>query len=296
MGKKRGSAGADGSSNRWDSVDGWKAVEVGDEFLLGSEEYGFMGLEELDPSMIGEFLNKINALNIFNKNISAISNSGLCLIIDTGPELLFGTDAAGDGAGVVAATKETALPPKKKAKKSKNSKQDNSEPKEETVDELKARLAALEAENKALKKGKQQGSDKKEKQQQQPVEKGKKKTEAQTSKSDKPATEEKPKKKKKNKPTKKAALTCDAPGVDVSAWSDFQLDSRIMGALSKMGFSAPTHVQAECIPAAIRDRRDVIGAAQTVSKQKTKKNFLSLCFLYSIFFYYPHNIKSPISI
>lgn len=290
MGKKRGSAGADGSSNRWDSVDGWKAVEVGDEFLLGSEEYGFMGLEELDPSMIGEFLNKINALNIFNKYIIVISNSGLCLIIDTGPELLFGTDAAGDGAGVAAATKETA-PPRKKAKKTKNSKKDDSKPKEESVDDLKARLAALEAENKALKKGKQQGSEKKEKQQQQPVEKGKKKTEAQASKSDKPATEEKTKKKKK-KPTKKAVSKeeeSDAPGVDVSAWSDFQLDSRIMGALSKMGFSAPTHVQAECIPAAIRDRRDVIGAAQTVSKNFEKKILSTLSFFY-LFSYYPHNI------
>lgn len=60
----------------------------------------------------------------------------------------------------------------------------------------------------------------------------------------------------------------DAPLVDVSAWDDFQLDSQITGALAKMGFSTPTHVQAECIPAAIRDRRDVIGAAQTVRTRK----------------------------
>lgn len=55
MGKKRSSAGAGGKSNGWDNVDGWKAVEVGEEFLLGSEEYGFMGLEEIDPSMLGEY-------------------------------------------------------------------------------------------------------------------------------------------------------------------------------------------------------------------------------------------------
>jgi hypothetical protein len=60
MGKKRGSAGAGGRFNDWDNTKGWKKVEVGDEILLGSEEYGFMGLEELDPSMLGEFLNKIN--------------------------------------------------------------------------------------------------------------------------------------------------------------------------------------------------------------------------------------------
>ncbi len=55
MGKKRGSTGAAGGSTNWDYVKGWKTVEVGDEFLLGSEEFGFMGLEELDPSMLGEF-------------------------------------------------------------------------------------------------------------------------------------------------------------------------------------------------------------------------------------------------
>lgn len=44
----------------WESDSGWKAVEVGDDVLLGAEEYGFAGLEELDPSCLG------------NKFISAI--------------------------------------------------------------------------------------------------------------------------------------------------------------------------------------------------------------------------------
>lgn len=34
----------------WDSIEGWKHVEVGDEVLVGSEEFGFMGLEVLDPA------------------------------------------------------------------------------------------------------------------------------------------------------------------------------------------------------------------------------------------------------
>lgn len=33
---------------------GWRKVEVGDEFLLGSGEFGFMELEELDPAAAGE--------------------------------------------------------------------------------------------------------------------------------------------------------------------------------------------------------------------------------------------------
>jgi hypothetical protein len=55
MGKKRGSAGTGSHFNDWNNTKGWKKIDVGDEILLGSEEYGFMGLEELDPSMLGEF-------------------------------------------------------------------------------------------------------------------------------------------------------------------------------------------------------------------------------------------------
>lgn len=55
------------------------------------------------------------------------------------------------------------------------------------------------------------------------------------------------------------------PRVDISAWDHFSLDGRILSCLSCLGFSAPTHIQAECLPAAIRDRRDIIGAAQTGS-------------------------------
>jgi hypothetical protein len=64
-----------------------------------------------------------------------------------------------------------------------------------------------------------------------------------------------------------------------------------MGALSKMGFSAPTHVQAECIPAAVRDRRDVIGAAQTVRRQYFCYNKINLFgSLFSFYFSNPFNL------
>jgi hypothetical protein len=52
MPKKRKSS-KDGATF-WDNLDGWKTVDVGDDFLLGSEEAGFMGLEEIDPSALGE--------------------------------------------------------------------------------------------------------------------------------------------------------------------------------------------------------------------------------------------------
>ncbi len=43
-----------GGRDFWDGLSGWKAVDVGDALLLGSEEYGFCGLEELDGSALGE--------------------------------------------------------------------------------------------------------------------------------------------------------------------------------------------------------------------------------------------------
>lgn len=52
MGKKKGGGG--GGRDFWEGLAGWKAVDVGDELLLGSDEYGFCGLEELDASAVGE--------------------------------------------------------------------------------------------------------------------------------------------------------------------------------------------------------------------------------------------------
>jgi ATP-dependent RNA helicase DDX24/MAK5 len=54
--------------------------------------------------------------------------------------------------------------------------------------------------------------------------------------------------------------------IDVSAWESLNLHPSIMAVLkSSLRFPAPTQIQAEAIPAAIRDKRDVIGAAQTGS-------------------------------
>ncbi|GIL74089.1 hypothetical protein Vretimale_4961 [Volvox reticuliferus] len=41
----------------WDSLPGWREVEVGDEFLLGAEEGGFAGLEVLeDPIVLNQYM------------------------------------------------------------------------------------------------------------------------------------------------------------------------------------------------------------------------------------------------
>lgn len=63
-----------------------------------------------------------------------------------------------------------------------------------------------------------------------------------------------------------AALEEDAEQeeVDVSAWADLDLSSRTLSALSKMGFSTPTSIQAAAIPEILAGH-DVVGKASTGS-------------------------------
>ncbi|KAG6930688.1 DEAD-box helicase 24 [Chelydra serpentina] len=52
---------------------------------------------------------------------------------------------------------------------------------------------------------------------------------------------------------------------DVSAWKDLVVPKPVLQALSCLGFSAPTPIQALALPSAIRDNMDVLGAAETGS-------------------------------
>jgi hypothetical protein len=218
-----------------DSVKGWRPVETGDDFLLGAEEYGFMGLEVLDPALASDMV-------------------------------LEGLPAGGleEGEGGVKGKLQEKKKKKKQGEKAKSEKKEKRKRAEDPAAEgggnkdadpaaLRAEIAALTAENEALRfktgekpaKKKKGTAEKKQRPELAPA----------------PSATEQPAKK-----TKKgaSATLSDGPGVDTSAWNFLELDPSIMGALSRLGFSAPTHVQAECLPAAIRDRRDIIGAAQTV--------------------------------
>lgn len=50
---------------------------------------------------------------------------------------------------------------------------------------------------------------------------------------------------------------------DVSAWRDLFVPSAVLKALSSLGFGSPTPIQALALPSAIRDRMDILGAAET---------------------------------
>lgn len=70
--------------------------------------------------------------------------------------------------------------------------------------------------------------------------------------------------KRKAKNWTDAALSKTAgQDTDVSAWKDLYVPEPVLKALSKLGFSAPTPIQALALPPAIRDHLDILGAAET---------------------------------
>lgn len=70
--------------------------------------------------------------------------------------------------------------------------------------------------------------------------------------------------KKQMKSWTNAALSgSDDKDADVSAWKDLFVPPLVLKALSSLGFSSPTAIQALALPSAIRDRMDILGAAET---------------------------------
>uniref|UniRef100_A0A671QXA2 ATP-dependent RNA helicase n=1 Tax=Sinocyclocheilus anshuiensis TaxID=1608454 RepID=A0A671QXA2_9TELE len=71
---------------------------------------------------------------------------------------------------------------------------------------------------------------------------------------------------KKSKNWSRPALVgSEGPSADVSAWKDLFVPEPVLKALSVLGFSAPTPIQALALPPAVRDRLDIVGAAETGS-------------------------------
>lgn len=185
----------------------------------------------------------------------------------------------GDGEATEASG-ETAETPKKKAKKKKvkkikdDSTEDTQEDdKEETKSELEEQIPAISLQDSESKPNKKK---KKKKSKQEPL--------------NEPTTEEQPAqeatledqakeldKVPKSKPTKppkeqiknwtSAALSgCEDTSSDMSAWKDLYVPAPVLKALSSLGFSSPTPIQALALPSAIRDRMDILGAAETGEK------------------------------
>ncbi|GMH35913.1 hypothetical protein BSKO_03781 [Bryopsis sp. KO-2023] len=81
------------------------------------------------------------------------------------------------------------------------------------------------------------------------------------------------KRRKKSESDKDGAETTPTPPdqaedeeeFDTSAWDDLDLHPLIMKALGGLKFAHPMPIQSRSIPAAVRDRKDILGAAQTGS-------------------------------
>ncbi|KAL6105670.1 ddx24 [Pungitius sinensis] len=65
--------------------------------------------------------------------------------------------------------------------------------------------------------------------------------------------------------TNAASSGCSDKNADVSGWKDLFVPSPVLKALSSLGFSSPSPIQALALPPAIRDRMDILGAAETGS-------------------------------
>jgi len=50
----------------------------------------------------------------------------------------------------------------------------------------------------------------------------------------------------------------------MSSWSELFVPAPVLRSLQDLQFTAPTPIQALCLPPAIRDRMDIVGAAETV--------------------------------
>ncbi|XP_074516021.1 ATP-dependent RNA helicase DDX24 [Sebastes fasciatus] len=139
-------------------------------------------------------------------------------------------------------------------------------------DASKDTVMSSEPEKKVTKKKKNNNKKKKEKKQKQQIEKGKISEEQPNQESPSEALENEkstqdkvakpPKTKKQIKNWTNAAIDQKA---DVSAWKDLFVPSPVLKALSSLGFSSPSPIQALALPPAIRDRMDILGAAETGS-------------------------------
>ncbi|BDA45127.1 DEAD-box ATP-dependent RNA helicase 13 [Coccomyxa sp. Obi] len=257
-------------------MQGWQKVEVGDELLIGSEEGGFLELEEFKPTpgaimglpqpteqQLTDTEKKQASLDKKPKKKKKLAPKEVDTKAARGTEdMQLSTGSAGASAG--------------------------GEPVSDDVAALKAQLAKLQAENAALKEGNAPGKApdpnsarsaklaakrakaKEIRQVKKEAAKARKLRAAARSADDEEPVGPKKKKAKAEAATapakpKSMLGTSGAPAVDMAAWEGLGLGPGVLNAIAHLGFAEPTPIQRECLLPAIRDRRDVIGAAQTGS-------------------------------
>ncbi|XP_062863101.1 ATP-dependent RNA helicase DDX24 [Trichomycterus rosablanca] len=252
----------------------WKAVEL-DPNIFANEALGeVVCFEELtDYSMIDA--NKVATKSQLKKDTTGNKkqNKRKASEIEADEDIVEEELSSNEGAGKIDVVDETAKKRKKKKKKSKKNavphetkNEDDKESQssledmaEEIVDDI--YQESEESHDIISETPKKTKKKKKRKKKQKSAEQLKPASEAVCDKSDVPLSS-----KKKAKNWSDAALTKTAGQEgDVSAWKDLFVPEPVLKALSKLGFSAPTPIQALALPPAIRDHLDILGAAETGS-------------------------------
>lgn len=265
--KKQQAASANSNSKKKQTQ--WEKVQVADDLLLGSTEYGFMGLEEFTPE------------------------AGLIL----GPNLLHETEPAHEQPDTPAP--EHAAP--SSSGKHKN-RAESSQPGAQIDSAAAAQASMLKEQGLEASASDQKVSKKKLrkcKSSKEPSASVSEASQQTISTADEPGAK-RPKRAKNEKggplksaskvpvsrvqgSTKKNSIDLPAGQKQVAsslqpspeaaglneelhpnAWQPFELHASLEGALLAQGFSYPTPIQEACLMPAIRGRCDVIGAAQTV--------------------------------
>ena len=222
-------------STPWDQSASWSRVDVGDDFMLGSTEGGFMGLEVLgaeEAKLFGhhDVRPQRDADGAAEDEIDAGTDAAEVLRKSKGSKRVR-TEEVGQN---------------KRPRVSAEAEADTKATSESaTLAALTAKIAALEAENTAL-KGQEQPKQQKKKTKEK---KAKKQAPSSQRASPIPAGED---------------VQPAASQTDMTAWTPYDLHPKVAEAIATMGFGQPTPIQQECLLPAVRDRRDVIGAAQTV--------------------------------
>ncbi|KAF6262592.1 hypothetical protein COO60DRAFT_1699171 [Scenedesmus sp. NREL 46B-D3] len=284
--KPKGSKSAGKSSSKalWSSAQGWAQFDAADELLLGAEEGGFAGLEVLE-------------------DVSLIDADYLASLNEQAKQQLEAEAAAGDSKPEKKSKKQQqqqqqqqrqqqgapgSVNKRKRAEAA--SVAAAADGADEDVAALKARLQQLEAENKALKKQKKQpagdadgsaaaavpaaaadGEPARKSRKELRAEKKKQHRLEQQQKVREQRLQAKVAKQQQRRQQEQVQLAgkqqdSDAAAeADMGAWTRFSLHPKLEAALAAQGFTSPTPIQDAVLLPAIRDRRDVIGAAQTGS-------------------------------
>jgi hypothetical protein len=236
-------------AQRWTSQGkAWKPIAFDDSILLASDEGGFAGLEVLDDVVV----------------YGADTPAAAPLTEATAPASLpvVSTKRKGKNVASRGSTKSNAAAKEGAAAAA-------AEPAEGvTAAQLQARIAKLEAQNRRLLQAQARtraaaGGDVSNAQPPQP-----KRHKAAAAPPHAPAAggagvSQLPQAKRGIAPAKAKAAAPPAPlpaAADMSAWAPLGLHPVLEAALAAQGFGTPTPIQAACLPPAMRDRLDIIGA------------------------------------